>query len=106
MRILIIEDEAKTSAYLRKGLTENSFLADVAANGEEGLHAALGFDYFQMGYTAGLKAVQILRDGKSPGDIPSSLTKKLKLVVNPKAAEAQGLMLDEKFIKMADEVVK
>jgi len=45
MRILIIEDEAKTSAYLNKGLTENGFLADVAATGEEGLHAALGFDY-------------------------------------------------------------
>jgi putative ABC transport system substrate-binding protein len=59
-----------------------------------------------VGYTAGLKAVEILKGGKSPGDVPSSLTKKLKLVVNPKAAGSQGLKLDPKYIKMADEVVK
>ena len=68
--------------------------------------AALGFDYFQVGYTAGLKAVDILKGGKKPGDIPSSLTKKLELVVNPKAAKAQGLMLDPKYIKMADKVIE
>jgi len=68
--------------------------------------AALGFDYYQVGYTAGLKAVDILKGGKKPGDVPSSLTKKLQLVVNPKEAKAQGLNLDPKYIKMADEVVK
>ena len=55
---------------------------------------------------AGLKAVEILKGGKSPGDVPSSLTKKLKLVVNPKAAKAQGLDLAPKYINIADEVVK
>ena len=68
--------------------------------------AALGFDYFEVGYTAGLKAVEILKGGKSPGDVPSSLTKKLRLVVNPKAAQEQGITLDEKYIEMAKEVVK
>ena len=41
MRILIVEDEPKTAAYLRKGLGENGFIADVAANGDDGLHLAL-----------------------------------------------------------------
>src|SRR5262249_33146563 len=41
MKILIVEDEAKTAAYLRKGLTENGFTVDVAREGEDGLHAAL-----------------------------------------------------------------
>ncbi len=41
MRVLIIEDEPKTAAYLRKGLGENGFIADVAANGDDGLHLAL-----------------------------------------------------------------
>jgi putative ABC transport system substrate-binding protein len=68
--------------------------------------AALGFDYFQVGYTAGLKAVEILKNGKKPGDVPSSLTQKLMLVVNPKAAKAQGLMLDPKYVKKADQVIK
>jgi len=45
MRILIIEDEPKTAAYLKKGLTENGFAADIATNGDDGLHAALSFDY-------------------------------------------------------------
>lgn len=37
MRILILEDEKKTAAYLRKGLTENGFVVDVAEEGEDGL---------------------------------------------------------------------
>jgi two-component system copper resistance phosphate regulon response regulator CusR len=41
MRILVVEDEKKTAAYLRKGLAENGFEVDVAARGEEGLRAAL-----------------------------------------------------------------
>jgi two-component system copper resistance phosphate regulon response regulator CusR len=40
MRILIIEDEKKTAAYLRKGLAENGFVVDVADNGEDGLALA------------------------------------------------------------------
>jgi two-component system copper resistance phosphate regulon response regulator CusR len=45
MRILIVEDDDKTAAYLRKGLTENGFVADTAADGEDGLHLAKEFDY-------------------------------------------------------------
>jgi len=37
MRILIIEDEKKTSAYLKKGLEESGYLVDVAHDGAEGL---------------------------------------------------------------------
>ena len=40
MRVLIVEDEGKTAAYLRKGLEENGFTADVAADGETGLEFA------------------------------------------------------------------
>lgn len=40
MRVLIVEDETKTAAYLRKGLEENGFIADVAADGETGLELA------------------------------------------------------------------
>lgn len=37
MRILIVEDESKTAAYLRKGLAENGFVVDVADQGRAGL---------------------------------------------------------------------
>jgi len=40
VKILVIEDDAKTAAYLRKGLTEHGFVVDTAANGEDGLHLA------------------------------------------------------------------
>ena len=45
MRALIIEDEKKTGQYLKKGLTENGFLVDVAENGEDGLHLATTAEY-------------------------------------------------------------
>jgi two-component system, OmpR family, copper resistance phosphate regulon response regulator CusR len=41
MKILIIEDEAKTARFLKKGLNEAGYMVDVAADGPEGLHLAL-----------------------------------------------------------------
>jgi two-component system copper resistance phosphate regulon response regulator CusR len=41
VRVLIIEDELKTAAYLRQGLSENGFTTEVCSNGEDGLHQAL-----------------------------------------------------------------
>ena len=41
MRILVIEDELKTAAYLRQGLTESGFTVEVCTNGQEGLEQAL-----------------------------------------------------------------
>lgn len=41
MHLLIVEDEAKTAGYLRRGLQENGFRVDVATDGVDGLHRAL-----------------------------------------------------------------
>ncbi len=41
MKILVIEDERKTAAYLRKGLAENGFTVDLTDLGDDGLHLAL-----------------------------------------------------------------
>ncbi len=40
MKVLVIEDEPKTAAYLKKGLEENGFVADVAGDGETGASMA------------------------------------------------------------------
>ncbi len=40
MKLLIVEDEPKTAAYLKKGLEENGFVADVAGDGETGAYMA------------------------------------------------------------------
>jgi two-component system copper resistance phosphate regulon response regulator CusR len=45
MRILVIEDEAKTGEYLYNGLTESGYVVDVAANGIDGLHMAQELRY-------------------------------------------------------------
>jgi two-component system copper resistance phosphate regulon response regulator CusR len=45
VRILVIEDEAKTAAYLAKGLGESGFVVDVAPDGEAGLERARSGDY-------------------------------------------------------------
>lgn len=45
MRLLVIEDEFKLAEYLRKGLTEEGYVVDVAYNGVDGLHLAMEGDY-------------------------------------------------------------
>ena len=38
MRILIVEDEKKVAAFIKKGLEEETYAVDIATDGEEGLH--------------------------------------------------------------------
>ena len=41
MRILVVEDEKKVASFIKKGLEEEGYAVDVAADGEEGLGLAL-----------------------------------------------------------------
>lgn len=45
MRILVVEDEAKTADYLRKGLSESGFMVEVALNGLDGQHLIQEFEF-------------------------------------------------------------
>jgi len=45
MKILVIEDEAKTARFLRKGLSEAGFVVDVAGDGEDGLNLTLETEF-------------------------------------------------------------
>ncbi|HDL6964282.1 TPA: heavy metal response regulator transcription factor [Yersinia enterocolitica] len=45
MRLLLVEDEEKTSSYLSRALGESGFSVDISADGTEGLHYALEYDY-------------------------------------------------------------
>jgi two-component system copper resistance phosphate regulon response regulator CusR len=45
MRVLIIEDDKKTAAYLSRGLSENGFIVDATDKGDEGLRLARMGDY-------------------------------------------------------------
>lgn len=45
MHILIVEDEKKTSAFIKKGLNESNFTTDIADDGRDGLELALNREY-------------------------------------------------------------
>src|SRR6185369_1151123 len=45
MRILLVEDDRRSREFLAKGLTEEGYVVDVAADGEEGLTSALEREY-------------------------------------------------------------
>jgi two-component system, OmpR family, copper resistance phosphate regulon response regulator CusR len=45
MKLLVVEDDKRLSAYLLKGLGENGHVVDVAADGIEGRRLALGGEY-------------------------------------------------------------
>jgi len=45
MRILVVEDERKVARFVERGLKEERFAVDVAADGEEGLYRAQTGDY-------------------------------------------------------------
>ncbi len=71
MKILVVEDESKTGAYLKQGLTESGFVTELAVNGVDGLHLAVtgDFDLLVLDIMLpGLNGWQILeklrRDGK------------------------------------------
>ena len=69
-----------------------------------GAMAAYGWDYFQIGHSAGRKAAQILK-GEKPGDIPWELGEKLLLLINEKAAKTQGAIVSPELFKKADKVI-
>ena len=42
MRILVVEDEKKVSGFIQRGLEEEKYVVETAADGEEGLKLAMG----------------------------------------------------------------
>ncbi len=45
MKVLLVEDEKKSAAFIAKGLREHGFVIDVATNGDDGLGLALLGEY-------------------------------------------------------------
>jgi putative ABC transport system substrate-binding protein len=71
----------------------------------KGAIAAYGLDYFLVGYSAGKKAVQVLK-GMKPGEIPWGPMEKFSLVINAKAAKIQGVTISPDILKKADKILK
>ncbi|QJC50864.1 ABC transporter substrate-binding protein [Paenibacillus albicereus] len=62
---------------------------------EKGAFATVGFKYYDHGYQVGEMAAEVLKDGKNPGDMPVKMQEKLDLILNLKAAEAQGITVTD-----------
>lgn len=59
--------------------------------------ASYGFEYYDLGYATGKMAVDILKNGKKPADIPVGYAEKVNLAINLKAAEKQGLKVTDEM---------
>ncbi|ASA21069.1 ABC transporter substrate-binding protein [Paenibacillus donghaensis] len=71
---------------------------------EKGAFATVGFKYYDHGYQVGQMAVEVLKDGKNPGDMKVTMQEKLDLILNLKAAEAQGIeVTDAMKAEVADQ---
>jgi heavy metal response regulator len=67
VRLLVVEDEPKVASFIQKGLEEEGYAVDVAADGEEGLALALAGVYdliildIRLPKMDGLRVLQLLR---------------------------------------------
>ncbi|AOY91837.1 DNA-binding response regulator [Cupriavidus sp. USMAA2-4] len=72
MKLLVVEDEAKTGEYLRQGLSEAGFVVDLVRNGQDGLHMASTESYdllildVMLPDLDGWKVLQRLRASENP----------------------------------------
>jgi putative tryptophan/tyrosine transport system substrate-binding protein len=62
---------------------------------EAGAFATVGFKYYDHGYQVGQMAVDILKNGKKPGDMKVTIPDKLDLILNLKAADALGISVTD-----------
>lgn len=62
---------------------------------EKGAFATVGFKYYDHGYEVGQMAVEILKDGKNPGEMDVKSPEKLDFILNLAAAEAQGVTVTD-----------
>jgi two-component system OmpR family response regulator len=71
MKILIIEDDAETAAYIARGLREHGHVAEHVANGQDGLFQAVGGTYDVVivdRMLPGLDGVRLVRALRAGGE--------------------------------------
>lgn len=67
-------------------------------SGDKGAALSYGVREYQDGVESALKAIEILKNGKKPTDVPSSATTKFKIKINTKTAREQGLKLSPELL--------
>jgi putative tryptophan/tyrosine transport system substrate-binding protein len=72
---------------------------------KSGAIAAIGFDYYSVGWQTGNIVVRILK-GERAGAIPVEVVEETRLYVNPTAAAKMGVTIPEHVISQADKVIR
>jgi putative ABC transport system substrate-binding protein len=70
----------------------------------KGTVATRGISYYDLGKRTGEMAVEILKNGKNPGDIDTLVVQETELKVNPAAAAAMGVTIPADILKDAVDV--
>ena len=68
---------------------------------ENGIFITKGIDYYQLGKEAGKMAVEILKDGKKPSDLPYKVSETTEIAVNKQTLEQLGIKLPEDVMSKA-----
>jgi len=69
-----------------------------------GACAAMGWDFYDMGYRTGQIAIRV-KNGENPAGIPFQSMTSLKLHINLKAAERQGVKLSLEVLQRASDII-
>ena len=72
---------------------------------DAGAVAAVGFDYYQIGYQTADYVAKILR-GAKPGDLPARVAEGTDIVVNPAAAKKLGVTIPKRLLENASRTVE
>jgi putative ABC transport system substrate-binding protein len=70
-----------------------------------GACAAMGWDFFEMGYKTGEIALRI-KDGEDPGRIPIQSMTRVRLHINLPAAGLQGIRFSPQILERADDIIR
>ncbi|MCP1223436.1 ABC transporter substrate-binding protein [Sebaldella sp. S0638] len=68
---------------------------------ENGIFITKGIDYYQLGKEAGKLAVEILKDGKKPSDLPYKIAETTEIAVNKQTLEQLGIKLPDDVMSKA-----
>ncbi len=107
--IFPVSDNTINSALAALGrVAEESavpFFGAVLQAAEFGASAAMGYDFEEMGFQAGLIAVRV-KNGQNPGEIPFQYMDEIKIRINLEAAAKQGVLFPEDILGRAEILAK
>ncbi len=71
----------------------------------DGASITFGINYRNLGRQTGQMAVEILKNGKLPKDIPAAVSETYSLIINKTKLEAMGITVSQALLDRADEVI-